>query len=165
MHSDTPHPARPAIQHLIAHLHRHGRYEAIFEAFYLEVLGGFYRAESARLAGGDAEASTLASAEASASAEQKENSQLATAAQNEKQQENTSAREFIVHCDVRIAQEMKRAKEVLRESSYEVVRSRTEVALLGGRMGWLAKDGAFLPALSFFLLPFFCFLFFCEAWR
>ncbi|EIM91856.1 Cullin-domain-containing protein [Stereum hirsutum FP-91666 SS1] len=107
LNPDTPHPSRPTIQNLIAHLHRHARYEPIFESFYLSLLASFYTAESSKLAA----------------------------------EETRNAREFIVHCDARIAQEMKRAEEVLPKSSWAIVRSRTEYALLEGRGGWLAQDG------------------------
>lgn len=56
-------------------------------------------------------------------------------------QPDKNAREFIVHCDERIEQEMRRGKEVLMESSLGVVRSETEHALLEGRLKWLAQDG------------------------
>lgn len=60
-----------------------------------------------------------------------------------------------MHCDARIAQEMKRAEEVLPKSSWAVVRSRTEYALLEGRGGWLAQDGlsSIHPFPSHFVLP------------
>lgn len=67
-------------------------------------------------------------------------------------QPNKSAREFILHCDKRITQEMQRCEEVMQPSSAGPVRSKTEHSLLEGRLKWLAQDGAFVistcPGLS-----------------
>lgn len=52
-----------------------------------------------------------------------------------------NAREFLKHCETRRTEELRRAQDLLPESSWSEVIDTTDKALLTGRLDWLAKDG------------------------
>lgn len=64
-------------------------------------------------------------------------------AESTHQAESLTAEKFLVHCQARRDEEMERAKAVMPEKSWEGVMDKTDRALLGGRLEWLVKDGAY----------------------
>jgi cullin 4 len=49
--------------------------------------------------------------------------------------------EFMIHCIGRVQDETQRSKDILLESSWELVRSTTERSLLQNQLSWVAMQG------------------------
>lgn len=54
-----------------------------------------------------------------------------------------TAQDFLLHCEGRRNEEIRRAKDVMPRSSWLVIQGTTDRALLSGRLEWLVKDGKF----------------------
>ena len=59
--------------------------------------------------------------------------------------------EFMKRCFERVKQELDRAREVFVEDSWEKVRDACEAALFGQSHSWVARDGASVTILLYFL--------------